>query len=156
MIYMMKLANLIKAEQRHQTILAIILIIYILLNVQTPNVLAGLIDNLVGNVIVVIIAIIIFANSHPIVGILAAVAAYELIKRSSVSTGTNAIRNYVESEKSKVEDFNRYNDFPVTLEEEVVAKMAPLVENNDPPRSDFKPVLDDQHDAAGIDYEGVI
>jgi uncharacterized membrane protein len=153
---MLNLKDLIKAEKQHQTILAIILIIYILLNVETPNILAGLIDNLVGNVVVVIIALLIFTNSHPVVGVLSLIAAYELIKRSGVSTGTNAIRNFLESEKSKVDDFSSYNDFPVTLEEEVVSKMAPLVVNNDEPNSDFKPVLDDQHDAAGVDYEGVI
>jgi uncharacterized membrane protein len=156
MIYMLNLKDLIKAEKHHQTILAIILIIYILLNVETPNILAGLVDNLVGNVVVVIIALLIFTNSHPVVGVLSLIAAYELIKRSGVSTGTNAIRNFLESEKSKVDDFSSYNDFPVTLEEEVVSKMAPLVVNNDEPNSDFKPVLDDQHDAAGVDYEGVI
>ena len=153
---MLNLKDLIKAEKQHQTILAIILIIYILLNVETPNILAGLVDNLVGNVVVVIIALLIFTNSHPVVGVLSLIAAYELIKRSGVSTGTNAIRNFLESEKSKVDDFSSYNDFPVTLEEEVVSKMAPLVVNNDEPHSDFKPVLDDQHDAAGVDYEGVI
>lgn len=156
MIYMLNFKELIEAEKRNQTLLAIILIIYIILNVKTPNMLAKLIDNLVGYIVVVIITIIIFANSHPIVGILTIIAAYELIKRSSVSTGTHAIRNYLESEKSKVDDFSSYNDFPVTLEEEIVNKMAPLVVNNDEPSSDFKPILDDQHDAAGIDYEGVI
>ena len=152
----MNFKELIEAEKRNQTLLAIILIIYIILNVKTPNMLAKLIDNLVGYIVVIIITIIIFANSHPIVGILTIVAAYELIKRSSVSTGTHAIRNYLESEKSKVDDFSSYNDFPITLEEETVNKMAPLVVNNDEPSSEFKPILDVQHDAANIDYEGVI
>ena len=108
------------------------------------------------NIVVVLIALTIFANSHPVLGVLSLVAAYELIKRSSVSTGTHAIKNYLASEKEKVTDFTKFNDFPVTLEEEVVAKMAPLVQNNDAPKGNFKPVLDDQHDAAGVDYEGVI
>ena len=75
--------------------------------------------------------------------------------RSSVRTGTFAIRNYLPSEASKVIDFSRYNDFPVTLEEEMVKKMAPIVVDNSSSLT-YKPVLDTLHDAAPIDYEGVI
>ena len=153
---MFSVKGFIKAEKRHQLLLSVVFIIYILLNVQTPKMLAGLIDNLVGNVVVVLVALTILMNSQPVVGVLALVVAYELIRRSSVSTGTYAIANYLSSEKAKVEDFAKYNDFPVTLEEEVVSKMAPLVRNDDAPHSEYTPVLDDLHDAAGVDYDGVI
>lgn len=153
---MLSVRGLIKAEKKHQILLSMVFVIYILLNVQTPKMLAGFIDNLVGNIVVILVALTILMNSHPVVGVLALVVAYELIKRSSVSTGTYAITNYLSSEKAKVEDFAEYNDFPVTLEEEVVSKMAPLVRNDDAPNSEYKPVLDDLHDAAGVDYDGVI
>lgn len=155
MLYMFSVKKFIKAEKSHQLLLSVVFVIYILLNVQTPKMLAGLVDNLVGNVVVVLVALTILMNSHPVVGVLALVVAYELIRRSSVSTGTYAIANYLSSEKEKIEDFAKYNDFPVTLEEEVVSKMAPLVRNDDAPYSEYTPVLDDLHDAAGVDYDGV-
>ena len=37
---------------------------------------------------------------------------------------------------------------PITLEEEMVSKMAPLVVNNDGPQSNYKPMMDDQHGAS--------
>ena len=139
---MKNLNDLLKAEKRHQLMLGVVFVIYILMNVQTPRTLAGLVDNLYGNIVVVVIAMSVFTQSNPVVGILAMVAAYELIKRSNVGTGNHAIRNYLPSDKSKVMDFSRYNDFPVTLEEQVVNKMAPLVKHDAPPNSNYKPVLE--------------
>ena len=156
MIYMKNLNDLLKAEKRHQLLLGVVFVIYILMNVRTPGALAGLVDNMYGNIAVIVIALSVFTQSNPVVGILALVAAYELIKRSNVGTGDYAIRNYLPTEKSKVMDFSKYNDFPVTLEEQVVAKMAPLVKHDAPANSNYKPVLDSLHDASPIDYEGVI
>jgi hypothetical protein len=153
---MSKLNDLLKAEKRYSFLLGILFIIYILLGFDTPVALANIIDNVIGNIIIVLLAISIFTQIHPIVGVLGFIAAYELIRRSSKVTGTFAIRNYLPSEESKVMDFSKYNDYPVTLEEEVVKKMAPLVET--PPDQDlhYKPILDGIHDAAPIDYNGVI
>ena len=153
---MKNLNDLLKAEKRHQLMLGVVFVIYILMNVKTPRTLAELVDNLYGNIVVVVIALSVFTQSNPVVGILAMVAAYELIKRSNVGTGNHAIRNYLPSDKSKVMDFSRYNDFPVTLEEQVVKKMAPLVKHDAPPNSNYKPVLNALHDASPINYEGVI
>jgi hypothetical protein len=156
MIYMKNLNDLLKAEKRHQLMLGVVFVIYILMNVKTPRTFAGLVDNLYGNIVVIVIAMSVFTQSNPVVGILAMVAAYELIKRSNVGTGNHAIRNYLPSDKSKVMDFSRYNDFPVTLEEQVVKRMAPLVKHDAPPNSNYKPVLNALHDASPINYEGVI
>ena len=156
MIYMQNFNDLIKAEKRHQVFLGLVFVIYILINIQTPESLAGLIDNVYGNIAVVVLALSVFTHSNPVVGILGLVAAYELIKRSSVKTGTHAIRNYLPTEEKKVMDFSRYNEFPVTLEEQVVARMAPLVKHDAAPNADYKPILDTMHDAAPIDYTGVI
>ena len=153
---MKNLNDLLKAEKRHQLLLGVVFVIYILMNARTPQTLAGLVDNVYGNIAVVVIALSVFAHSNPVVGILALVAAYELIKRSIVDTGDHAVRNYLPSEKSKVMDFSRYNDFPVTLVEQVVTKMAPLVKHDAPPNSNYKPVLNALHDASPINYEGVI
>ena len=147
-----------KAQKTSSFLLAIVLIIYIICNIKTPIDLAKLIDNIIGNIVVVVIALCIFAGdtSPKIVGILSLLAGYILIKRSSEANGTYGLRNYVPSEEKKAIDFSQYNDFPITLEEEVVAKMAPLVTNPSVPNANYKPVLDGLHDAAPINYEGVI
>ena len=141
-----------KAQKGSQFLLAIVLIIYIVCDIKTPKDLAKLIDNLIGNVVVIVIALCMFAGdgSPKIVGILSLIAGYLLIKRSSEATGTHGLRNFVPSEEKKALEFTQYNDFPITLEEEVVAKMAPLVKSDGVSNADYKPVLDGLHDAAPI------
>jgi len=148
--------NLLKAEKKHQISLGIVFILYILLNIRSPHGLAELIDTTIGNVVVVCLALTLFSQSNPIIGVLGLLVAYLLIKRSSIETGSHAIRSFLSSENAKVRDFSKYNQFPVTLEEEVVAKMAPLVQHGPATNANYAPVLDEVHHAAPIDYTGVI
>ena len=67
----------------------------------------------------------------------------------------NNINNYLPSEQAKAAEFSKYNDFPVTLEEEVVSQMAPIIKYDDAPNMNYSPVLDGLHDAAPLDYDGV-
>ena len=54
--------NIFKTDKKHQFLLGIVLIIYILADIQTPLELAKLIDNVYGNIVVVLIALSIFVN----------------------------------------------------------------------------------------------
>jgi hypothetical protein len=153
---MQKILNKIKMEKREHLILAVLLIIYILLDVNLPAVLSGAVDTIYGKVLLYILALHIFFNVSKVAGVLAIIAVYTMIKRASVNTGTFAMQEYLPSEERKVIDFSKFNDYPVTLEEEEVARMAPLVRNETSVGSDYKPVLDSLHDAAPTDYEGVI
>jgi hypothetical protein len=76
------------------------------------------------------------------------VAAYELIKRSSIATGSHAMRNFVPSEHKKLADFEKYNEVSETLEEEIVKKMAPIVKGAPTTNASYKPVLGDLHEAS--------
>ena len=142
-------------SHRHQLLLLVVLILYIVLNIQTPPTLAHLIDNIYGNIAVILCAFYLLANSNPIVGVIALFAAYELIKRSSHSTGTTAIQKFLPSEMKKGVHISAFNQFPVTLEEEVVSQMAPIVKSNEAPNMNYSPVLDALHDAAPLNYDGV-
>jgi hypothetical protein len=64
-------------------------------------------------------------HSHAVVGVLGLFAAYVLIRRSSRSA---AIESYVPSERRKSEELSAFNQFPVTLEEQMVALRAPLAD----------------------------
>ena len=141
--------KLIKADKRHEILLGIVFVIYIILNVKTPTPLANLIDTPLGYIIIAVTALSVFGSTNFVVGVLAFIAAYELIKRSDNSP-ISPVKKFVPSENKKVMNFSKYNDFPITLEEEVVAKMAPLVKHDVPSTVNFKPVLDDTHEAASI------
>jgi hypothetical protein len=154
---MQNLSDIIKAENRQQLVLGVVLILYIILNVKTPKLLSDLIDTIYGNIVVVIVAMVLFSNSNPVVGVLSIVAAYFLIKRSSITTGSFAIQKFLPSEESRSEDFSKLNEVPITLEEQMVFKMAPLVKHDSQyPDANYKPVLDSLHEAAPIDYAGVV
>lgn len=147
--------KLLKRGNEYQLILVVLLVVYITFNIETPPFLADMIDNVYGNVVVMALALSLFFKCDPIVSVVGLLAAYELIKRSSEKTGTAAIQKYLPSELKKGKHFSAFNQFPVTLEEEVVSEMAPLVKGP-PTNANYKPALDGQHDAASVHYDGVI
>jgi len=149
------LKDLMKAEKQHSLVLELLFVIYIMFDIETPVELAKLVDTPMGNVVVVLLALSMFAAAGPIAGILALLAAHTLIKRSNFKTGGVLLQSENHAEEIKMKMLKKYNDFPKTLEEEVVAEMAPIV-RNDGSQGNFKPVLSDLNDAAPVDYQGVI
>ena len=63
---------------------------------------------------------------------------------------------FLPSENVKGQHLSAFNQFPVTLEEEVVQKMAPLQSGPAMGPKTFTPILDDLHDAANVNYTGVV
>ena len=161
-----KSVNNLVTERPSQLILGIVLIIYILLNIQTPLILARPIDTLFGKVVVVIIAIILFMKTNPVIGILGFMVAYQLIKTATVTTGTYGLKHFLPSEASKAKEMRAMNDEKVsynaqassdqvvayknTLEEEMVDRMVPLVVHGGGIDTSYKPILDGQHGAAPL------
>lgn len=117
-----------KSCRKHEMLLSVLMILYIVLNVPTPNIIAPYVDTPLGNIVVILIALSFFTHSHPVVGVLGLFSAYILIRRSSAATGSSAVEAYVPSEKRKSEELSAFNQFPVTLEEQVVALRAPLAD----------------------------
>lgn len=142
--------NLFKQSNHHQLALLVVLIVYSVFNIQTPSMIANLIDNIYGNIVVVLLAFYMFVHANPIVGVVGLFVAYEVIRRSSHSTGSLAIERYLPTESKKNGHFSAFNQFPVTLEEEVVSQMAPLVETAGPSNLQYHPVSEDIHDAMDV------
>lgn len=114
--------------RKHEMLLTVLIILYIVLNVPTPQIIAPYVDTPLGNIVIVLFALSFFMHSHPVVGILSLFAAYVLIRRSTATTGSADIEAYIPSEKRKSEELSAYNQFPVTLEEQMVAIRAPLAD----------------------------
>ena len=142
--------NLFKMGNDHQKFLAALLAVYIVFQIQTPDFLAPLIDTIVGKVVVVAVALSLFAHSGPIVGVLGLVAAYELINRSSMNTGTYGLKHFVPTEEKKAAKMANMNDFPFTLEEEIVENTPSYVSDTNITRPSYKPVLCSTKDAAPL------
>ena len=149
-------SDLFKKENSGQVVLAILFIIYLVSGYKTPDSVANVIDTIYGKIIVVVVALILFSYVNPILGVLSFIVAFDLIRKSSMSTGTFALDHYIPTEVKKESNLNAMNQFPYTLEQEVVKKMAPIKFPVDASPSSFSPVLDDTYDAAPIDYMGVV
>jgi len=137
----------IMKKDSHHYVLAALLIIFIVSNIRVPSIVGELVDNVVGKVVVIMIALSLFA-AHPVVGAIGLVAAYVLIKRSE---GYKAVENYIPSERKKSQVLSAINQFPVTVEEEVIAKQIPYVfKMHAAGNTPYKGVQDKLHGAAKI------
>ena len=144
--------SLFRKENMGQLVLGILFIIYIIMGYDMPESIATMVDTMAGKIIVVIIALSLFAYANPVIAILGLYVAYIIITRSSMATGSVALEKYMPSEEKKMSEFSAYNQFPYTLEQEVVKKMAPINKSCflDEPAT-FKPMLENLYDASPID-----
>jgi hypothetical protein len=144
-------SSLFKKENMGELILVILLIIYLILGFKTPEPIASLVDSLVGKIVMFIIVIYLFINCNSILAVLSLFVVFDLIRRSSLTTGLGALQKYAPTEVKKMSQFTAFNQFPYTLEQEVVKKMAPIVKSGSsltPPS--YKPLLDNLYDASPL------
>jgi hypothetical protein len=143
--------ELFKKDHMGEFILVVLMIIYLIMGFKTPDLIANMVDNIIGKVVIVLIVIYLFMNANPILAVVTALVAFDLMRRSSDATGLGALAAYAPTEKKKMSQFTAFNQFPYTLEQEVVAKMAPIVRSGSSitPAS-YKPLLDNLHDASPL------
>ena len=134
-------------KDKHHLILTLLLSIFILFDIKVPLVLAELVDNPIGKIVVAGLSLCLL-STNALAGVIGLIAAYILIQRSGDSTGTAAEKNYLPSEAKKSNHLSAMNQFPITVEEEVISKMLPSTNTRDLTTPEFKPVLDDNHEAA--------
>lgn len=143
--------SLLKKEHMGEFVLVILMIVYLVMGFRTPESVASIVDTMVGKVAIVLVVIYLFMHANPILAVVAAFVAFDLMRRSSLSTGLGPLSAYAPSEEKKMSQFSAFNQFPYTLEQEVVSKMAPIVRSGAPlmPAS-YKPLLDNLHDATPL------
>ena len=149
-IYMAKLLNIPK-NQRGYYVLALLLCMFIVFPISIPKELARLVDTVIGKIIIAIILLNLFI-SHPLVGSIGVVAAYELLRRSAKQShqhvGVN--KKNIPSEKQKTGNLTSFNQFPVTVEEIVINNKIPYSFNIDTPsqvNTPFNPIEEDTYNA---------
>lgn len=133
-------------KSKHHLVLTILLCVFIVFDIQVPNAVANMVDNPIGKVAVAALALCLL-SMNTLLGVIGLVAAYVLIQRSSNTTGSQAEKDYVPSQAKKNAVLSAMNQFPMTVEEEVIAKMLPMANQVDFSEAEFKPVLGDTHNA---------
>ena len=152
----MKTSSLFKKENAGELVLAILFIIYLIMGYKTPEPVASMLDSLVGKVVMFVIVIYMFMNHNPVLAVLALFVAFDLIRRSSATTGDtmtiSQLQKFAPSEKNKMSQFTAFNQFPYTLEQEVIKKMAPVVKpGSSVSKASYKPLLENLYDASPLD-----
>ena len=147
-------SSLFKKQHMGELVLVILFIIYLIMGYKTPEPIASMIDSIVGKIVIFVIVIYMFMHTHPVLAVLALFVAFDLIRRSSVTTGIDALQRYAPSEEKKMSQFSAFNQFPYTLEQEIVKKMAPIHRMGGTTlfesKPSYKPLLEDLHDASPI------
>ena len=119
--------NYFKKMSQLEAILAIMFALFVVLPIDMPDILAGMIDSTIGLVGLFALTVYMFFNMSPVLAVLFIFVAYELLRRSSNKTGKAIIMQHTPSQEKKDAKMKKMN--PVkkeTLEEELVDKMAPV------------------------------
>tara|TARA_B100002051_G_C16683565_1_gene611265 strand:+ start:682 stop:1128 length:447 start_codon:yes stop_codon:yes gene_type:complete len=134
-----------------RNILILLLLIFIIFDIQPPEFLSKLLHTSMGKVSLLIVSLYLFTIG-PFVGFLALTSAYLLSKNSNKVIDIIKNRNvkkFIPSEKNKQEFFENTlnNHFPKTLEEEVVKDDVPLIKDFPTIESSYIPVVNYSHNA---------
>ena len=144
------LNQLLEKRNMPQLVLVILFIIYLLMGYKTPSSVANMIDSNMGKIMVALFALLLFAYSNPILGVLGIFVAYQLVRGASIKTGMAALEKYYPTQEKKWSPFTPAHQFPYTLEQEMVKKMAPQKFNTNYVKATYKPTLDETYDAASV------
>lgn len=141
------LNELLEKKNMPQLALVILFIIYLIMGLKTPSSVANMIDSTVGKVVVALFALLLFAYSNPILGVLGIFVAYQLVRNASIKTGMASLEQYYPTEEKKWSPFTPAHQFPYTLEQEMVKRMAPQKFNTNYVKPTYKPMLEETYDA---------
>ena len=144
-------------KDMHHYILAILLAIFIVSDISVPSSIEELSHTLLGKVLIIGGALsLLFA--HPLLGALGIIAAYRLISTTTTTTTyTRPTNTYPIARPTQLKpslpsrniNLSPRNQFPMTVEEEVIRKMLPIAPGILAQPS-YKPMLDKLHDAAKL------
>jgi hypothetical protein len=140
---------LFKKEGVGQLLLIILFSIFLISGYEIPYNIASFARSLPGKIIIVLISLSLAVFSNSILGIVSLIVAFDIIRRSH--NVYQQMKQFTPSEDKKSDHYTALNQFPYTLEQEMVKKMAPLIMSNsnlDPPS--FKPNIDNIYDASHI------
>lgn len=150
-------------------ILSLLMIVFIVLDIKLPHPIATMIDHMLVKSVLLIVSGVLFLH-YPVVGAIFLIFTFELFRRSMSYTSSSAYsleevdygketerhhRTHLEKEilrSGSVRDkyLMSFNQFPRTLEEDLVDHMVPLVNERETFSLEYKPVMDDIHHAAKL------
>ena len=126
-------------------------IIYLVMDIYPPEILASYLDTSLGMVGILLITLYVFMHYNPILGVVFLFVAYEIVRRSArVNNRVPMMLNTPTQAKKDAELAEMNPVSPATLEEEMVAQMAPIGKSSliSYVSSEYKPVAENVHNAS--------
>ena len=151
----MYMKNIIKALKKYEpaeVVLGILLIIFLLMGYKLPMTISHLLDSFIGKMVMLLIVVFMFIYANPILAFLVLLVVFNIMMSGNNSNINvmQAIEN-APSEETKSSQFTQFNQFPYTLEQEMVKKMAPIIKpGSSISKAEYKPVLENIHDASPL------
>ena len=149
--------GLFKSLKKTDIILLVVFLVFLIIPVSIPKVLAPWIDSPLGVSLLFVLTVYLFFILHPFIGITFILVAYELIRRSSLVSHAqvkvpivdyNYSTSEIEQKKQKMQESKPSE--PITLEQETVLQLGVYEDN---PvytilETDYVPVLENAPNAA--------
>ena len=146
----MQFKSLLKPKILTEVLLTIILIIFLVFPVAIPEYISKVVESSLGMIVLLSVTVLLFLYANMFLAIFFIFVAYELIRRCSIISGKTNYIQYTPTQDKRDEYIKSMNAPKIiTLEEDMVSKMAPI-EKNVYIDSTFKPVSDGVHNALSI------
>ena len=150
--------DFIKTTKAHESLLCVLLLIFIILPISVPYSLLPLVNNGIFQALLFILVISLYFYVNPIISVLITLAVLILISRSKygidslVPSENSKLTNLINLNKSNVDseimDYNLQQP-SISLEENMVEKMAPPITSSNEEFS-FSAVTDKLHNAENL------
>jgi len=149
-MYMKNIVKALKKQEPAEIVLGILMIIFLLMGYKMPASISYVVDSFIGKIGMLLIVVYMFVYTNPILAVLALLVVVNIMMNDTNFSTSQSIQ-YAPSEENKESQFTQYNQFPYTLEQEMVKKMAPIVKPGTTlSKASYKPVLENNYDAKPI------
>ena len=149
-MYMKNIVNSLKKAEPAEIVLGILMIIFLLMGYKMPASISDVVDSFIGKIVMLLIVGFMFVYTNPILAVLALFVVVNIMMNGSNFSTSQSIQ-YAPSEENKASQLTKFNQFPYTLEQEMVKKMAPIMKpGSSISKAAYKPVLGNTYDATPI------
>jgi hypothetical protein len=149
----MDISQTFRSLSKYEATLLVLFIIYLIFDIQPPDMFAAIIDTPLGMVFVLLLTLMNFMKSNVILGVVGLFVAYEVVRRSARVNNRVPMTMYTPSQMNKDIELIQMNPpQDKTLEEEMVDKMAPVGNSSliTYTMSEYKPVATEIHNASSV------
>ena len=149
-MYMKNIVKSLKKQDPAEIVLGILMIIFLLMGYKIPSSISYVVDSFIGKIVMLLMVVYMFMYTNPILAVLAVFVVLNIMMNGSNFSTIQTIQ-YAPSEENKESQFTKFNQFPYTLEQEMVKKMAPIVKpGSSIKKAEYKPVLENTYDASPV------